>query len=103
VSQSFKNIELIIINDASNDKSREIINKYMEKDDRIVLINNDKNKGVSTSRNLGIEKATGEFITFIDSDDYYEEDALMIMHNLIVKNNVDAVRYSFNRIDGNKK
>lgn len=103
ISQSYKNFELIIINDASTDKSEEIIKKYLEKDSRIIFINSEINQGVSKSRNLGIEKAEGELLTFIDSDDFYEEDALKIMHDLILENNVDAVRYSFYRIEEYKK
>lgn len=102
ISQTYEKIQLIVINDASNDGSANIINKYLKKDKRIVLIQNDENYGVSKSRNLGIEKATGEFITFIDSDDYYEENAIEQMHKLIIENH-DAVRFSFNRIDENKK
>ena len=101
--QSYKNFELIIINDSSKDNSGQIINKYLRKDNRIILINNNENKGVSKSRNLGIEKATGELITFIDSDDYYENDALKKMCDMITENNVDAVRFSFNRIEENNK
>lgn len=103
LSQTYKNFELIIINDSSKDNSHEIINKYLEKDNRIILIDNDENKGVSKSRNLGIEKATGELTTFIDSDDYYEKDALKKMYDMIIEKNVDAVRFSFNRIEENKK
>ncbi len=103
ISQSYKQFELIIINDASDDNSLEIINKYLNKDNRIVLINNNKNYGVSKSRNLGIKEATGEFITFIDSDDYYESNAIEKMYKLMVENDVDAVRFSFNILKEDKK
>lgn len=68
IEQSYKNIEIILINDGSIDKSEIICKKYQMKDCRIKLISS-KNKGVSNARNLGIEASTGEYIAFIDPDD----------------------------------
>jgi glycosyltransferase involved in cell wall biosynthesis len=68
IEQSYKNIEIILINDGSTDKSEIICRKYQIKDTRIKLISS-KNKGVSNARNLGIEASTGEYISFIDPDD----------------------------------
>lgn len=68
ISQSYKNIEIIIINDGSLDKTEEIIKKYLEVDNRIRYIKQ-KNSGPSVARNNGIEKSSGEYLMFIDSDD----------------------------------
>jgi len=69
LNQTFKDFELIIINDCSTDNSPKIINAYLEKDKRVVLINNKLNKGPAYSRNEGIKKARGKYIAIMDSDD----------------------------------
>ena len=76
VDQTFDKWELLVINDCSSDKTVEIIEKFMHRDDRIKLLNNPKNLGVSETRNRGIKKALGEWIAFLDSDDLWEKDKL---------------------------
>jgi len=71
INQTLKEIQIIIINDGSNDNSKEIILDYGSKDDRILFINS-LNEGVSAARNKGIEKATGKYIGFVDADDYLD-------------------------------
>lgn len=88
IEQTFQNWELIIINDGSTDGSKDIINYYSEIDDRILAFHFD-NRGVSRSRNFGIEKAKGEFITFIDSDDYVKPYYLEKLITSIIYNNSD--------------
>ena len=90
LNQSYKNFELILINDGSKDKSIDIINEYKEKDERIKVIDN-KNKGVSETRNIGIKTSKGEYIQFIDADDFI--DPYMIEETLkeIEKNKADSV------------
>ena len=67
VNQTYKNLEIIIVNDGTKDNSMDIVEKY--KDDRFVIINQE-NKGLSSARNAGLDVATGEYIKFMDSDDY---------------------------------
>lgn len=73
IKQNYKNIEIILIDDGSKDSSGKICDEYAKKDKRIRVIHQ-KNSGVSTTRNKGIELATGDYIAFIDSDDYIDKD-----------------------------
>ena len=73
VGQTFKNIEIICINDGSTDNSLEILNSFAGKDERIILVNQ-PNQGVSKVRNCGLEMARGKFLLFIDGDDYIASD-----------------------------
>lgn len=75
LSQSYKNFELLLVNDGSTDNSGEICNKYAHNDNRVVVIHKD-NGGASSARNEGIEKSVGEYICFVDSDDYVDNDYL---------------------------
>jgi len=75
INQDYQNIELIIIDDGSTDGSYEKCNKYKSIDNRIVLYRNN-DKGVSSARNLGISYSTGDYICFVDSDDYIDKNAI---------------------------
>lgn len=88
LNQSFSNFELILINDGSNDRSSEIIKNY--EDNRIVFIDNNNN-GVSETRNIGIKAAKGEYIQFVDSDDFIDKDMLKDTLKLLEDSNADCV------------
>lgn len=90
INQSFKNIEIICINDGSTDESHAILTNFAERDKRIKIINQE-NKGLSISRNAGIDAAQGKYITFVDSDDRLSPEALELMVNAIENNPVDFV------------
>ena len=75
VNQNFDNYEVIIVNDGSTDKSKEIAQRYENKYSNVVLIDQ-KNKGLGGARNTGIEAVKGEYILFVDSDDYIHPDTL---------------------------
>lgn len=75
INQTYKNLEILVINDGTKDKSFEIIESYLE-DKRIKVINREKNSGIAVTRNIGISQATGEYIFFIDADDYLEINAI---------------------------
>lgn len=76
VAQTLKDIQIVCIDDCSSDSSCEIINKYVEKDNRFELLKLSTNIGQAAARNKGLEIATGEFITMLDCDDWFEPDSL---------------------------
>lgn len=88
IAQTYKNLEIIIVNDGSTDESGKICDEYAKKDDRIKVYHN-KNNGVSYTRNFGISKANGDYIGFIDSDDYISKDMYKILLNNCIENNAD--------------
>lgn len=90
LKQTFKNFELILINDGSKDDSYKICEHYTNIDNRIYLINKD-NSGVSSARNIGINMANGEYLMFVDSDDWINEDMLENMYNEITKQENDLI------------
>lgn len=73
LNQTYKNMELVIVEDCSTDSSRKLLKKYKE-NENIKIFYNKKNRGLSYSRNYGLKKSTGDFIGYIDSDDYVEPD-----------------------------
>lgn len=91
INQTLKDIEIICINDCSADNCENIILEYAKKDGRIKIINNEKNYGIGFSRNIGINESSGEYISFIDADDYIEKDYIEILYNTAIKNKADIV------------
>jgi glycosyltransferase involved in cell wall biosynthesis len=90
INQTFKDIEIIIVNDCSTDGSLAIIKQYQKKDSRINLINHKKNIGVSKARNEGIKAAKSKYISFVDSDDWVREDYVETLFNDIEKHKCDV-------------
>ena len=88
INQTFKNIEIILVNDGSPDNCPKICEEYKNKDNRIIIINQE-NQGLSAARNSGIRIARGQYLVFIDSDDYIEEDMIEYLYEGIVKYDVD--------------
>lgn len=88
LAQTFKDYEVILVDDGSTDKSSEICNEYALKDSRIKVIHQ-KNSGASAARNAGLKIAGGEYIGFIDSDDYIAKDMYETLYKLITKYNTD--------------
>ena len=91
--QTYKNIEVILVNDGSTDESREICERYCEKDNRFKLINQE-NQGLSEARNVGVRASTGEYIFFVDSDDVVKVDILEILLSFMAED-VDIVACSY--------
>lgn len=101
LNQTYKNIEVILINDGSTDNSGSICNEYALKDNRIKIINQ-TNKGVSSARNRGLLIAEGEYIGFVDSDDYIQEDMFEYLLNLSEDNSTDISVCNYCLFDSNK-
>lgn len=95
LAQSYKNFEVIIVDDGSTDNSAKIIDSYAEKDNRIIPVHI-KNGGVSNARNIALDKAIGKYVYFLDGDDYIEADTLEILKNNI--EGFDLVQASYDRV-----
>lgn len=88
LAQTYQNLEIILIDDGSPDRSGAICDKYAEQDKRIIVIHKE-NGGVSSARNAGLKIAKGEYIGFVDSDDYIAPDMYEYLYGLIIRENVD--------------
>ena len=98
INQTYKNLEIIVINDGSTDNSGEICQEYAQKDNRIVYIEKE-NGGLSDARNVGLDKMTGSYVTFIDSDDWVELNYVEILYKKIIEYQADIAvgnYYSYN-------
>lgn len=102
-NQSYRNLEIILIDDRSTDESLKLAKQALTKDERIRLIAKEKNEGVSAARNLAIQEATGEYICFIDSDDIVYENYVAAMVHELKRRDVDMIfgpLNQYNEIDG---
>lgn len=101
ISQSYKDIEIVLFDDGSRDDSFKICNQYAEKDSRIKVFSRE-NRGVSQTRLDAFHNSTGEYITFVDADDYVEEDYVSFMVEHLERENVDVVSSQHNNVIGQK-
>lgn len=102
LGQSYENIEVLVIDDASTDSGGAVCDSYALRDSRLRVIHFDENKGVSNARNEGIRRASGSLITFIDADDYVESTMLESLYESMVQTGADVSICGFDRIGANK-
>jgi len=103
VRQTYTNLEIILINDGSTDKSAKIISDFAKQDSRIKVFTNETAQGVSNARNLGLDNARGEYVSFVDGDDWMPKTAIEKLLNAIVSNNADIAEGKFKTVGSNIK
>lgn len=101
VNQTLQDIEILVINDGSKDNSQQIINQFQEKFPEKIKAFSKENGGLSDARNFGIDRAIGEFLAFVDSDDYVSENMLEEMYDLAIKNQAELVICNLQKVDEN--
>ena len=103
VNQTYKNLEVLLIDDGSTDNSRKIAEEYVKKDSRFILIHQE-NKGLSGARNTGLENATGKYIMFLDSDDFFDPNSCESLYKCIEATGADYAigNYTNTNEDGTK-
>lgn len=100
-NQTLSDIEILVVNDATPDKSMHIVEKYASHDSRIRIINNPKNRGLMATRQVGYTNAIGNYITFLDSDDWLPDNAIENLYNKALETNADIICGTLERTDGN--
>lgn len=103
VNQTLRDIEIIVVNDASADGSQKIIDEYANKDPRIVSIVHEKNKRQGAARNTALAVCRGKYVMFLDSDDYFEAKTCEVAYEKIETHAVDFVEFGITRFRGNGK
>ena len=98
INQTYKELEIILVDDKSTDTSGDICDDLAKEDIRIKVIHKNKNEGLGYARNTALDIVKGEYVTFVDSDDYLDEDAIEVMHNAIQEKQVDACIGGFKRV-----
>lgn len=102
ITQTYKNIEIILVDDGSTDFSPRICDEFAELDNRIVVIHK-KNEGVSVARNFGLDIAKGDYIGFVDSDDYIDPDMYRILFERILEDNSDMACCNYLQVGEDNK
>ena len=98
LKQTYKDFEIICIDDASTDTTRDILQRYRRTDDRIRILKNAEHAGAAFSRNRGIRAAAGKYITFLDGDDIFEEDMFYAARNAMIEHSLDLVMYEIKTV-----
>lgn len=102
-NQSYKNLEIVLVNDGSTDETGKIFDDYAKKDERIRVLHK-SNGGVSSARNLGLQQATGDYVLFVDGDDWLEKNAIEMLVDVVklYDNDVVLFEYCVDYVDGKK-
>ncbi len=102
VNQTYTNLEIILVDDGSNDESEKVCDEYKNKDSRIIVIHQE-NRGLSAARNAGLDICKGKYISFVDSDDYIEPDFIECLYSSIIENSVKVSMCNINYVDENSQ
>ena len=102
LKQTYSNLEIILVDDGSTDGSGLICDEFKKIDNRVVVIHK-KNEGLGYARNSGLDKTTGEYVTFVDSDDYIEPTMVESLYKCIKRYNVDECKMGFERVNDESK
>lgn len=102
INQTYTDIEIIVVNDCTPDKSMDMVRKYAVKDDRIKILNHDRNKGLMRARETGYKVATGDYITFCDSDDKMPLNGIEILLKSALNTGADITSGEMQQFIGNK-
>ena len=94
INQTYRNIEIILVDDGSTDNSGKMCDSYAQKDNRIKVIHQ-TNAEVGAARNVGLKNVSGQYIGFVDSDDYVEHDMYEVLLKTLLQNNVSIVSCSY--------
>lgn len=97
LKQTYKEIEILIVNDGSKDNTKSICEEYFQKDTRVRLVNQE-NGGEGAARNTGLREAKGKYLSFVDADDYVKEDFIERLHTNLVKNNAGLAICGFKEL-----
>lgn len=100
VQQSLQEIEIIAVNDGSTDASQSILEQFQTQFPTKIKVFQKENGGLSDARNYGIDRASGEFLAFVDSDDYVSENMMEEMYSLAIKHNAEMVICNLQKVDG---
>jgi len=100
INQTYRNLEIILVDDGSPDNCPKICDEYAKKDSRIIVIHK-KNTGVSETRNFGLKYANGDYITFVDSDDWIDSDMYSYMMNYALTSNCDIIKCGYRKCFSN--
>ena len=100
INQTYKNIEIILVDDGSPDDCPNICDEYAKADQRIIVVHKE-NEGLSSARNCGLNLATGDFIMFVDSDDTIDERMCEILISQVAQNKCDIVMSDFEKVREN--
>ncbi len=101
-SQTFSDLEIIVVDDGSQDRTGMIADEYMKKDDRMIVIHQ-KNKGAGMAKNEGLLRATGEYVIFVDADDWIEKDTCEEVYRYTQQGKIDMVVFNHNKIFPDKE
>ena len=102
LNQTYSNLEIILVDDGTEDNCGIICDEYKKKDERIVVIHQ-KNMGLAEARNSGLKIATGKYIMFLDSDDFFEKNSCEVLYKEISKRDADLVIGNYIHVDQNGK